>query len=83
MSENKWNYRDKLRRALREVDDNLDGLLEVIDGNLVSEVSITIKTVLGDEAAVNYELKTDNYLLQNYGKNFSEKKLKNPLWRNM
>jgi len=74
MSEGKWFYRDKLRKSLKEVDNNLDKLFESIDGNVISEVSITLKTVLGDEVDVSYEVKTNNYNLQKYHKNFSEKK---------
>ena len=73
MSEGKWFYRDKLRKSLKEVDENLDNLFESIDGNVISEVSITLKTVLGDEVDVSYEVKTNNYNLQKYHKNFSEK----------
>lgn len=68
MSEGKWFYRDKLRKSLKEVDENLDNLFESIDGNVISEVSITLKTVLGDEVDVSYEVKTNNYNLRNYGK---------------
>ena len=78
MSEGKWFYRDKLRKSLKEVDENLDNLFESIDGNVISEVSITLKTVLGDEVDVSYEVKTNNYNLQKYHKNFSEKHKKSP-----
>lgn len=78
MSEGKWFYRDKLRKSLKEVDENLDNLFESIDGNVISEVSITLKTVLGDEVDVSYEVKTNNYNLQKYHKNFSEKNKKSP-----
>ena len=78
MSEGKWFYRDKLRKSLKEVDENLDNLFESIDGNVISEVSITLKTVLGDEVDVSYEVKTHNYNLQKYHKNFSEKTKKSP-----
>ena len=78
MSEGKWFYPDKLRKSLKEVDENLDNLFESIDGNVISEVSITLKTVLGDEVDVSYEVKTNNYNLQKYHKNFSEKTKKSP-----
>ena len=73
MSENKWSYRDKLRKALKDVDSNLDNLFAAIDGNVISEVSITLRTVLGSEVDVSYEVKTNNYNLRNYGKKISEK----------
>lgn len=73
MSENKWSYRDKFRRALKEVDDNLDKLFESIDGDVVSEVSITLTTILGEDVDVSYEVKTNNYNLRNYGKKFQKK----------
>lgn len=71
--ENKWSYRDKFRRALKEVDDNLDKLFESIDGDVVSEVSITLTTILGEDVDVSYEVKTNNYNLRNYGKKFQKK----------
>ena len=66
MAENKYSYRDKLRKSLKEVDSNIDTLFESLEGDLIKEVKITIKTVLGDEVDVSYELTTDNYLLQHY-----------------
>lgn len=68
MAENKYSYRDKLRKSLKEVDSNIDTLFESLEGDLIKEVKITIKTVLGDEVDVSYELTTDNYLLQHYSR---------------